>query len=124
MKSKRVLVAEDDRVSRMLVVKVLEKDGYEILQAENGEDALSLLRTEQPDCLLLDLQMPRVDGMTVVRTLRDNPEYEKLRAIPVLGVSGTVRCGEDLAGKGLDDWMTKPVDIGRLRNWVAHACTP
>ena len=65
----QIMVVDDDRNTRRLLQAVLEADGYKVLTAENGEDALALMDSEYVDLVVLDIMMPKVDGLTVLRTL-------------------------------------------------------
>ena len=80
-KTARVLVAEDDRLLRTAAVATLRRGGFEVLAAVDGEEAVSLARAEQPDLILLDLVMPRVDGFAALRRIKDDPAT---REIPVI----------------------------------------
>ncbi|MBD1921162.1 response regulator [Microcoleus sp. FACHB-831] len=66
-----ILVVEDAWLSRRMMSKVLENDGHTILQATNGREGLEMVRTHNPDCIFLDLLMPEVDGLDVLKTLQD-----------------------------------------------------
>ncbi len=66
-----ILVVEDAWLSRRMMSKVLENNGHTILQATNGREGLEMVRTHKPDCIFLDLLMPEVDGLDVLKTLQD-----------------------------------------------------
>ena len=83
-KTPRVLVAEDDRLLRTAAVSTLRRAGFDVLAAEDGEQAFALAAAERPDLVLLDLVMPRVDGFEALRRLKADPET---RAIPVIVLS-------------------------------------
>jgi DNA-binding response OmpR family regulator len=70
MRKERILVAEDDRTARVSLVGLLEAEGFEVLSAETGTQAQSLLTNEEPDVVLLDIRMPGLDGLTVLRSAR------------------------------------------------------
>lgn len=115
MSQARVLVAEDDPSVRMTLEFVLQDEGFEVLFAENGRQALDLALTEQIDCVLLDQMMPIMDGSEVLAALRAN---ESTRSLPVFVLSGMSR-------KGPEDWgdayfIGKPFSpedlITRIRN--------
>jgi CheY-like chemotaxis protein len=80
-KEKTILVADDDELLRQLLEHRLEADGYRVVTASNGQEALERVRIEQPDLVVLDAMMPVLDGFAVLNTLQDDPE---LRGIPVL----------------------------------------
>jgi two-component system phosphate regulon response regulator PhoB len=103
----RVLVADDSPTVRRLVAARLAADGHEVIEAEDGEQALALALSEGPALLVLDKVMPKLDGFEVVRRLRDR---EESRRIPIVML--TDRAGEDdvLAGLdlGVNEYMPKP----------------
>ncbi len=82
--AKRILVAEDDPVTRRFVVSLLTERGYEVLVAEDGEHAIATATTAQPDLIVSDLVMPYRDGYEVLRAIRTD---ERLKNIPVLILS-------------------------------------
>jgi len=106
----RILIADDNRVNRLLLARGLEhEDGHTVVFAEDGREALDLLRTDGFDLLLLDVLMPELDGYEVLAELQDDPH---LREIPVIVTSAldeldsVVRCLE----MGAEDYLTKPVN--------------
>jgi class 3 adenylate cyclase len=104
-----ILVVDDDPVTRSMLRRSLEQNGHEIITAENGAQALDLVRSERPDVVLLDVIMPDLDGYEVLERLKADP---KLRFTPVIMVTGVdevdsaVRCIE----LGADDYLSKPID--------------
>jgi len=102
-----LLVAEDSATVRRLVCARLVADGYEVIEAEDGEQALQLTVSERPAALVLDKVMPKMDGFEVVRQLR---EREDTRTVPIVML--TERAGEDDVVGGLslgvDEYMPKP----------------
>jgi len=103
----KILVAEDSATVRRLVCARLVADGYEVIEAEDGEQALQLTVSERPAALVLDKVMPKMDGFEVVRQLR---EREDTRTVPIVML--TERAGEDDVVGGLslgvDEYMPKP----------------
>src|SRR5512136_898189 len=83
---KRILIVEDKAVSRELLRTVLEKQGYAVTEAEDGEQALQQARAEVPDLILLDLQMPLRNGYEVVAELRQDPRFA---AVPIVAVTAS-----------------------------------
>jgi len=110
----RLLVADDNKVNRLLLTRSLELQGHRVASAENGRVALDKLRAEAFDLLLLDMEMPEMDGFQVMEQLAADPA---LRDIPVIvtssleGVAHVVRCIE----LGADDFLHKPVNPVLLR---------
>jgi DNA-binding response OmpR family regulator len=103
----KILVAEDSADVRRLVVERLAGEGYDVVEAVDGEQALTLVRSEQPDLVVLDKVMPKCDGIQVIRALREDP---RTREVPVLML--TERTGEEavLGGLhlGVEEYMPKP----------------
>ena len=103
----KILVAEDSATVRRVVCARLVADGYEVIEAEDGEQALQLTVSERPAALVLDKVMPKMDGFEVVRQLR---EREDTRTVPIVML--TERAGEDDVVGGLslgvDEYMPKP----------------
>jgi len=86
--AKRVLLAEDDRFLRRACEQSLRQRGYTVISAVDGETALQLARSERPDLILLDMLMPRMTGLDVLRALKADP---RTRAVPVLVLSNSSR---------------------------------
>jgi DNA-binding response OmpR family regulator len=120
----KILIAEDSPTVRRLVAARLRADGYEVIEAQDGEEALTLARSERPDAYVLDKTMPSRDGFEVVRELRADPAT---RSAPIVML--TDRTGEaDVLGGlelGVDEYMSKPFSphelSARLRRVLARA---
>ena len=114
-----ILVVEDHPVNRELVVDVLEAAGYKVLQAEDGSGLVDRVKAALPDLIILDLQLPVVDGLTLARQLTADPACRK---IPVLAMSAFATPGEDAQVKaaGCAGLLTKPLDIRGLVQAVAR----
>jgi CheY-like chemotaxis protein len=82
-----VLVVEDSSVAREVVMKILQREGYTVVGAANGLEALARLHSATPDLVLLDVMMPEMDGMTLLEELRDEPQYKKLPVILLTALS-------------------------------------
>ncbi len=116
--SRRVLVADDDRMTRLLMRVLLEKDGFTVLEAENGAIAMATLRRERPDLMIVDLLMPDMDGFQVLEMIRGD---QQIASIPVLVL--TSESGSEVETKvlemGADDYLVKPFEpevmISRIR---------
>lgn len=110
---KRILIVDDNADSRYSLRLLL--DGYDVLEANGGEEAVDLARTQRPNCILLDVEMPGMDGFEVCRRLRS---LEETHTIPIILVTGHHRDTQSLV-KGLaaggDEYVTKPVSQQELR---------
>jgi two-component system cell cycle response regulator DivK len=128
MMVKKLLIAEDDPASRELLREILQAQGYQVVEAEDGQAALNKIEEESPDLVLLDIQMPKLDGLGVVRRLRQNPRFTSL---PVIAVTSYAMRGdrEKALGAGFDAYITKPIDPVGIREtverllWLAESPT-
>jgi two-component system cell cycle response regulator DivK len=117
MSAKKILVADDSDPSRELIREVLELSDYEVIEAADGAEALSRIRETMPDLVLMDIQMPRLNGYDVLRHLRED---QRLVRLPVIALTAFAMQGdrERVLEAGFDGYITKPVDIARLRREV------
>ena len=108
-----ILVAEDSNDGREMMRLLLGLKGYEVLTAENGERAVEVALTSHPDLILLDLRLPRLDGLGVVRILRSHSEF---RDTPIIVVSGhdPGEFRQPALDAGCNDYLPKPIDFARL----------
>ncbi|MEI7467521.1 MAG: response regulator transcription factor [Chloroflexota bacterium] len=105
--SQRILIADDDAQIVRLVKSYLEKDGFAVLTAFDGEQALHILRAERPDLAVLDVMMPKRDGFALVKLVRSDPQ---LASTPIFMLTARVEDNDKLHGlnMGADDYLTKP----------------
>ena len=116
----RILVADDDEKNRRLFRSILEAEGHCVLEAADGVEALEKALTENPDVILLDVQMPKLDGFEVCRRVRQNAQTAH---IPILLVTALDGRADRLTGiqAGANDFLNKPVDNFELRLRVRNA---
>jgi two-component system, OmpR family, response regulator MprA len=109
--SARVLIADDDRAIREALTRALGLEGYDVVQAGDGNTALTLIESTKPDVAILDVMMPNIDGLTVCRVLR----AERNR-LPVLMLTARTETPDRVAGldAGADDYLAKPFDLDEL----------
>ena len=118
MTKSRILVVDDDRSITKVVRSYLEQAGFDVLTAHDGTAALRLLRTEQPDLLVLDLMLPDHDGIEITRILRTDAG---LAAMPIILLTARVEDTDKIVGLelGADDYITKPFNarevVARVR---------
>ena len=114
---KRILIADDKATSRELLRTVLERQGYMVTEAADGEEALEKARAETPDLILLDLQMPVRTGYEVLGELRQDPRYASL---PVIALTASAMPGdrEKALTAGFTAYIAKPVALAHLRGEV------
>jgi two-component system cell cycle response regulator DivK len=105
--SKRILVVEDQPDSRQIIRDMLGPTDYEITEAENGEQALAAIAKQPPDLILMDIQLPIMDGYAATRRIKADPA---LQSIPIIAVTSYALNGEEKIAKaaGCDDYVTKP----------------
>lgn len=118
----KVLVVEDDRVNMLAVSRLLGKIGYETLQAANGSEALAILKREQVDCVLMDVQMPIMDGIEATRKIRAG-ELEEIPAdIPIIALTAHAMAEhrQRFLDVGMDDYISKPVEVDALQSTLAR----
>jgi len=108
-----VLIVEDHADTRFLLHYLLEQWGYRVIEAENGEDAVVQAITFAPDLILMDASLPRADGFSATRRIR---ERDELRTVPVVFLSGHILPGDREAAfaAGCNDYLVKPVDMREL----------
>ena len=105
--SKRILLVEDQEDARRIVRDLLAANGYTLLEATTGEDGLKQAQSERPDLILMDIQLPGMDGYEVTRLIKADPA---LRHIPVIAVTSYALSGDDqrAAAAGCDGYVAKP----------------
>jgi CheY-like chemotaxis protein len=118
--SAKILVVDDDPDMRDALQMILESGGHAVVMAEDGEQCLSKLKDEQPDLIILDLLMPRMDGFEVCKALKD-PRYAKYGNVPIIILSSIQ---EDVSQRryeletgvqlDVDDYVEKPIESGVL----------
>ena len=119
--SKHKILAVDDETDVLVIIKhALEGEGYAVVTASNGVDALAVAEEEIPDLILLDVMMPRMDGFEVLDNLRKN---EKTLDIPVVMLTGVVETlkKKEALDKGITYYITKPFDYQMLVSKVKMA---
>ena len=111
----RVLVAEDNRVNQVVTTRLLEKQGLTVLVANNGREAIETLNRESVDLVLMDVEMPEMDGFEATRRLREK-EKKSGEHIPVLAMTAhsAPSYREKCLSSGMDGYLTKPVQSGQL----------
>lgn len=119
MSAQTILVVEDNPDNMYVLDHLLTRKGYLVVQAAHGEDALRQVQQQRPDLVLLDMQMPGMDGYAVVRALRQAPE---LAALPIIAVTANSMPGdrEQTLAAGCTDYVAKPINPRELVQLVEH----
>jgi len=109
----KILLVEDNEMNRDMLSRRLERRGYEVIVAVDGEEGVARAKAEAPDVVLMDLSLPGIDGWEATRRLK---VADETRSIPVLALTAHAMAGdrEKALEVGCDDFDTKPVDLPRL----------
>ncbi len=120
MRPLRVLVAEDNPVNRLLATRLLEKLGHAVVTAANGQEAVDRLETSRPDVILMDVQMPEMDGFEATAAIRAR-EAASGRRTPIVALTAHALQGyrEECVRAGMDEYLTKPIKIDDLARTLA-----
>ena len=115
---KKVMVVEDFEDSRFSLCKLFESEGYDVVEAANGKQAVEVAELELPDCILMDLSLPIMSGIEATRAIRKIPN---LINTPIIAVSAhdTKNFLQDALGSGCNDYVIKPVDFDQLLAVIA-----
>ncbi len=113
MSQKKILVVDDELDLVETIRFQLETEGFNVISAYNGEDALNLARTENPDLILLDIMLPKLDGYKVCRLLKFDEKYKN---IPIIMLTARAQEKDKIIGleTGADEYITKPFDMDKL----------
>ena len=119
--SKRILVVEDQEDNRQILRDLLDSAGYEMTEAWDGEAGVSATKQQRPDLILMDIQLPHMDGYEATRRIKADPE---LKSIPIIAITSYALSGDD--GKahaaGCDGYVTKPYSprelLAKIRQYL------
>ena len=120
--TKRILVVEDQPDNRQIIRDMLAPTDYEITEAENGEQALVAVAKQRPDLILMDIQLPIMDGYAAARRIKADPA---LRMIPIIAVTSYALSGEEKKAReaGCDDYVPKPFSprqlLAKIRQYLS-----
>jgi two-component system cell cycle response regulator DivK len=105
----KILVIEDNEQNMYLVTFILEKHGYQVVQARDGHQGIELAERARPALILLDIQLPAMDGYVVARELRSNPAFDE---VPIVAVTSYAMVGdrERILDAGCNGYIEKPID--------------
>jgi len=117
-----VLIVDDNDLNRILLRDILQFHGYEVIEADNGADGERMAREQLPDLVLLDIQMPVMNGYATIAALRRIPALEEIK---VIAITSFAMPGdrEIIIAAGFDGYIAKPLDVralpGQIREWLA-----
>jgi two-component system, cell cycle response regulator DivK len=105
--SKCILVVEDQEDNRRILRDLLGNAGYKLMEAESGEEALTAVEAERPDLILMDIQLPVMDGYEAARRIKSNPD---MKAVPIIAVTSYALAGDDAKARaaGCNAYISKP----------------
>jgi two-component system, cell cycle response regulator DivK len=108
-----ILYVEDNPENRLLVRRVLMAEGYEVIEASNATEAMTTIKTQRPDLILMDINMPEVDGYTLTMRIKTMPEFQ---TVPIIALTANVMRGdrEKSLEAGCDGYIQKPIDIDTI----------
>ena len=109
----KILIVEDNEVNRKMLSRRLRRRGYEVIFSEDGKEGVAKARSDLPDLILMDMDLPVLDGWSATRKIKSSPET---RSIPVIAFTAHAMAGdrEKALEAGCDDYDTKPVEFSRL----------
>jgi two-component system chemotaxis response regulator CheY len=117
--SAKILIVEDSPSMRRLVREALDADGYEVTESENGLEALAVLGRVAPDLVITDINMPQLDGLGLLREIRNLPSFRFTPVLILTSESGT-EMKESGRAAGATGWLVKPFDAEQLRRVVVQ----
>ena len=111
--TKRILVVEDQKDNRQILRDLLGNAGYDLIEAENGEQALDIIAKQRPDLILMDIQFPVMDGYETTRRIKADPQ---LKAIPIIVVTSYALEGDEAKARaaGCDAYVSKPFSTRQM----------
>ncbi len=117
MPGQTILIVEDNPTNRKLLEAVLRRFNYRLLLAENGEEGLEIAFREKPDLVLMDIQLPRLNGLDAIRAIRANPD---VAATPIVALSAHAMADEraEAYEAGCDGYLTKPIDTRSFHDQI------
>lgn len=112
-----ILYVEDNPDNRLLVRRILMAEGYSVLEAEDASSAIVTLASQSPDLILMDINMPEVDGYTLTNQIKTNPAHSH---VPVIALTANVMKGdrERTLQAGCDGYIQKPIDVDQLPHQI------
>jgi CheY-like chemotaxis protein len=113
----KILLAEDNAANIATFSSYLTAKGYHLIVATNGQEAIDLAQTEQPQLILMDIQMPHMDGMTAIARIRQHPQLQKIPIIALTALA-TISDREKCLAAGANEYLTKPVRLKQLNHSI------
>ena len=113
-----LLLVEDTEDNRFMMRRLLEMEGYRVVEARNGEEAVKVAQVENPDLILMDLSLPVIDGLAATRLIRQLPQFKET---PIVAVSAhdTADFQDEALTAGCNSYITKPIDFAALEQMIS-----
>jgi CheY-like chemotaxis protein len=118
----RILVAEDNSINQLVIKSMLEKAGHQVDLSNNGLEALDAVMRTDFDLVIMDVNMPEMDGLTATQRIRDLPAPKSQTPIIALTANAMKGDREKFINAGMDDYVSKPIDPGNLAMAIAQQC--
>lgn len=114
-----IMVVDDDDDIRQMMRVLLEEDGYSVLEAENGQQAIEIAQSASPDLILMDLSMPVLDGLAATRRMR---EIDRVSDVPIIAITAhdSPEHRTNASAAGINEYLTKPIDFVKLDKLLDH----
>ena len=112
--SYKILIADDEDDVREIMAKKIKHEGYEVVSARDGEEAWKKIQKESPDIILLDLNMPKMDGLTVLKNLRQNPPSKKWQPVVIISARNELTDINQGLSLEADHYLTKPCHFSEV----------
>ena len=122
-KRKVVLIVDDEPVTQLLVTVMLQRNDFEVITANDGQDALEHLTREDIDLVIADVNMPKMGGLTMLQKLRSDGRYQNLPVI-MFTAQGQRQLQSDAINNGATDFLTKPFSSSKLADMINHHLGP
>ena|SRR3989338_3101966 len=110
----KILIADDEEDILEIMAKKIAKEGYEVLTANDGQEAWNKIKKDDPDVILLDLTMPKMDGFEVLRNLRENPPSPKWQPVIIISARDDLEDMQKGLSMDADHYITKPCNINDI----------
>jgi DNA-binding response OmpR family regulator len=120
--NKKIVVIDDDPVTREILNKMLSKDDFEVFCAKDGKSGHELVRSEQPDIVLLDLLLPKIHGLDVCRKIKQDPNLKKTKVILMTATYKSPAFRQNINVSEADDFIEKPLDTIELMKKIYRLC--
>lgn len=120
----KVLVADDSEVNLKLIRVLLQNNGYEVIEAINGEEAVKYTRLNHPDLILMDIRMPIIDGITASKMIKEDPVLKKIPIIALTASAMSPDREKIIKEGGFDGYLTKPISVKSFLEEIKNHLNP